>query len=628
MRPPTFQLEANPNAEVMRPEDKAKAKEALMSGALATSGAYETTPKFRFKDAGLQSVYEEVRGKFGLSDDALVETNTKPVAGDAPGKDPDDIPGWVQQLTKKLTDAYPNAPGLDPYKHNVTPAANAAGRIWDEDCTMAQKVIEAFYHGWYQQKRKGEKGSKESPAEVTGNVAELFGDVGSSKQNKRAQAIGETPQAIYGWCGPASAFALAISLMRKGYRFKTTKGPVMPGKVVEPKIEVPKEVEKEPFPGYNKNRERILKMVEDNKIKAEQKKVFEVANAIRLEIANQGAHFLANWSTAGYGKEKKNKGQVVDKELAKRQVGGKDAYTTELRQGDYISMIMKNSPLSGHVATVIREEKLAPKDATLGYQPGEAMSKIYMVSGNSKYSSVRVEVVTREMPYEGYDWDKFAKAGNGLTNKKQAVKNAEAEASGGKGGEKNRLFSLLVAKIRGNKTLEGKVKKMYPQGYMTGAGIQGNWYKPEVRSLMVEAGFSQADLDAYDASVSPDKIKKIEAAQDEVNAYKDKWAKDEQIAVERNEKIDPKYGKQKQATPEMEGHAWIVNVVRSSDLDANRIQDEVETATSPDKLGDQDKATVEAELLAKYGLERMPAGYDALFQQGMDYWEPRGGFKK
>ena len=86
MRPPTFQLEANPNAEVMRPEDKAKAKEALMSGALATSGAYETTPKFRFKDAGLQSVYEEVRGKFGLSDDALVETNTKPVAGDAPGK--------------------------------------------------------------------------------------------------------------------------------------------------------------------------------------------------------------------------------------------------------------------------------------------------------------------------------------------------------------------------------------------------------------------------------------------------------------------------------------------------------------------------------------------------------------
>lgn len=648
MRPPDFQLAASPAVEAPKTEapkveapkadaaapqapamtEAQQTREWLMTGSLASLGDYTLQPKFSFNDARLNAAYLEVREKFGLTDAALEETpaDKKPMPGDAPGKDPDDVPGWVQQLTQKLTMTYPNAPGLDGYKHNVTPEANAPGRIWNEDCTMAQRILEAFYHGWYKQQRAKSAKPESTPEHLTGNVAELFGDVGSSKHNKRAQAIGETPSAIYGWCGPASQFALSISLLRKGFRFKTAKGPKMPVVHKVPNIPIPKEVDKEPYPGYNKNRANMIQLKADWEVKTAARNEFEIANAVRLEIAEQGAHFLANWSTAGYGKSGAKKGQVVDKELAKRQVGDKNAYTDELRQGDYISMIMKNSPISGHIATVIREERIAPKDAAAGYQPGEAISKIYMVSGNSKNSSVRVEVVTREMPYPEYDWGTFAGAGNGYTNRKQAVKDAE-KAAAGPGSGKGQLMATLYGKIKANKALKDKVVKMFPQGYMTSAGIEGSWYKPEMRKLLVEAGFSKEELEAYDKSLNPEAIAKIDTAIQERDAYKEKWAKESQIAVERNEKIDPKYGPQKQAAPLDPSHAWIVNIVRSSDLDANRIDNEITAAMLDDREGTSDVGKMKSDILAKYGLEALPAGYDALFNQAMAYWEPRGGFK-
>lgn len=648
MQPPSFQLTSTPVVEAPKveapkveapqgPAAEVKAparteaeqnREWLMTGALASLGDYTLTPKFSFNDHRLNQAYLEIREKFGLTDAALEETpaDKKPVPGDAPGKDPDDVPGWVQQLTQKLTMTYPNAPGLDAYHNNVTPEKNAPGRIWNEDATMAQRVLEAYYHGWYKQQRKKASKPEAIPEEVTGNVAELFGDVGSSKNNKRAQHIGETPSAIYGWCGPASQFALAISLMRKGYRFKTAKGPKMPVVHKMPKIDVPKEVDKEPYKGYNTNRERMLKLKAEWEVKTARMNEFEIANAVRLEIGEQGAHFLATWAVAGYGKSGKKKGQVLDKELAKRQVGDKNAYTDDLKQGDYITLIMKNSPLSGHIATVIREEKIAPQDAAAGYQPGEPISKIYMVSGNSKNSSVRVEVVTREMPYKEYDWGKFAGAGNGYTNKKQAIKDAEKEAAG-PGNGKGALMAVFYGKLKGNKALTEKVKKMFPQGYMTPAGIEGSWYKPEMRALLVEAGFSKEELAAYDSSLNPGAIAKIDEAIKAKDAYKDKWAKEEQISVDRNEKIDKKYGEQKQAAPLDPSHAWIVNIVRSSQLDANHIENEIETAMMDDREGTSDTAKMQEEILSKYGLESLPAGYDALFNQAMAYWEPRGGFK-
>jgi hypothetical protein len=647
MRPPSFQLTANPavaspkaeKAQASGPvadapprdhaaDAAAQVREWLMNGDLATLGDYTLTPKFSFKDERLNKAYLYIREKFGLTDAALEETpaDKKPAIGDAPGKDPDDVPGWMQQLTQKLTMTYPNAPGLDPFKHNVTPEKNAPGRIWNEDCTMAQRVVEAFYHGWYKQQRANAANPEATPEKITGNVAELFGDVGSSKNNKRAQAIGETPSAIYGWCGPASAFALAISLMRKGFRFKTSKEPKMPKEHKVPNIPIPKEVEKEPFLGYNKNRARMIKMQEEAEAKTKRMNEFEIANAIRLEIGEQGAHFLATWALAGYGKNGKKKMQVTNAELAKRQVGDKSAYTTDLQQGDYISLIMKNSPLSGHIATVIREEKVAPQDPTLGYQPGEAISKIYMVSGNSKNSSVRVEVVTREMPYTEYEWGVFAQAGNGYTNKKQAIKDAE-RAAAGPGSGKGALMAKLFGKIASSKDLKAKAAKLFPLGYATSAGIEGNWYKPEMRGFLVQAGFTAEDLAAYDKSLNPEAIAKIDEAIKDKDAYKEKWAKEKQISVDRNEKINPKYGQQKQAAPLDPSHAWIVNVVRSSQLDANRIEDEIGAALMDDRTGEVDGGKLKSDILSKYGLEAIPAGYDAHFNKAMAYWEPRGGFK-
>jgi hypothetical protein len=288
---------------------------------------------------------------------------------------------------------------------------------------------------------------------------------------------------------------------------------------------------------------------------------------------------------------------------------------------------MKDSPISGHVATVVREEKIAPADPAVGHKPGDPISKIYMVSGNARDQSVRVEVVTREMPYEGYDWDLFAAAGNGYTKLKQGVKNAEREASSG-GSGKGKLMSLLYGKIAANKALKDEVKKMFPQGYMTPLGIEGSWYKAEVmRPLLVKAGFSNEDLAQYDASLNPKAIDKIKAANAAKDEYKDKWAKDDKIAVERNEKIKPEYGEQKQATPLDPGHAWVVSIVRSSDLDANRIQDEVSAASANPHANELNQSKLPSEILAKYGLEKIPDGYDVLFNQAMAYWEPRGGFK-
>ncbi|HJR08369.1 MAG TPA: DUF4157 domain-containing protein, partial [Pyrinomonadaceae bacterium] len=265
------------------PGAKSDFREALLGGKIKSEkdyGLYETTPTFKFKNATLQQAYEYVQTKYKLGVEAppaAAVTDSKdkkpaqPQQGDSLSKDPDDVPQWVVKLVQALIETGPNAPGLNAYQHNV-PGAHS-GPSWTEDSTLAQRVVEAFYYGWHarlvtsQSAATGAATPTDAQAGVPANVAELFAHVGASKTNKRAQIIGETPQAIYGWCGPASQFSLAISLMRQGFRFKTGKPPLEPTKRKPPKIPQMPDKEPQPYPGYNKRAAELR--VEQEKKNAE-----------------------------------------------------------------------------------------------------------------------------------------------------------------------------------------------------------------------------------------------------------------------------------------------------------------------------------------------------------------------
>ncbi|HYO99541.1 MAG TPA: DUF4157 domain-containing protein [Pyrinomonadaceae bacterium] len=630
------------------PGAKSDFREALLSGTIKSEkdyGFYDLTPKFQFRNAKLQQAYEYVQTKYKLGVEApaaaVEESKDKKAApqqqGDSLSKDPDDVPQWVRKLVQALIETGPNAPGLDPYKHHV-PAGPYAGVTWTEDSTLAQHVVEAFYYGWHARLVRSQTTpgaattatAADAQAGVPANVGELFAHVGASKTNKRAQIIGETPQAIYGWCGPASQFSLAISLMRRGFRFKTGRPPLEPKKRKPPQIPQLPDKDPEPYRGYNKRAAELRQMQEEQNVKNDQFNEWVEADAVRMEIIKQGAYFLDTWSKAQLNKF----GVKKDKSLPDRIVGGAAAHTAPLEPGDYLTVIMANSPLSGHVATVIKEERYE-SDKPGGFEPGDAIGKIYFVSGNVRNSAVRVEVVERELPLPTYDWGETSKIGNRYTDLKQAEKDAMAKLNRAAG--TGNLQQQLLSKLSTNKEMRAKAVKQAPSGFIL--FIQNNWGQPgKILPFFAIAGMNPAGY--LDALNRPERAA-LEKATEKKVEYKEKY-REKGIPVDHH---DPSYhtmnrdakspradgkpvGKLKPLDP---NHAWVVSIVKSSLLDAKRIEADIAQASatqaSADASPDAQAEDPGLKVLDKQGLEKLTPEWQELFEKAMNYWEPRGGFR-
>ena len=589
----------------------------------ADYGKFESSPIFKFSNATLQEAFDYVSTKYHLDAKLPITADSKPAGGDSLGKDPDDVPPWVGKLTQQLVDTLPNAQGPGPDPFNKVKAGDPKAAHWDEDSTLAQCVLDAFYHGWAEKHRDSAQGGA-AGAELPGNVEELFRRIGSSKTNKRAQLLGESPQAIYGWCGPASQYAVVISLMRKGLRFKTGKPPEEPKKLSTHGLKLVEEKDKMSKEQNQRVREALARIEKANKWLA--------AWAVLLEIGKQGAYFLATWPNGQGGSTSKGAKQKGDAKQPARIVGGKEARTALLLPGDYLTIVTAVSPLSGHVATVIREEsEIAPADWAKA-EAGDVLSRIYMVSGNARNSAVRVEVVKREMPPPDYDWGALSAIGNRFTELRQVETDKMAELNKGSGG--GNLQQKLLTRLNSDPTKFKAAVRAVPSGWIP--FVLGNWgSQAKILELMDIAGM-QADMQAYKDSFNSAAFKDVQTARAAKEAYKDKYAQ-QGIPVDNR---DPNYGAMNRsanaASPRKDGkpvgkvkpldpsNAWVVTVVRSSQLDANRIDTELKQIAST-AGGPTDSEQEQQKLLNQYGLEKIPAEWMAKFREGLEFWEPRGG---
>lgn len=101
-------------------------------------------------------------------------------------------------------------------------------------------------------------------------------------------------------------------------------------------------------------------------------------------------------------------------------VTGEALSSVELTPGDYIRVVGHSSPLSGHIATVIKADP----------RTGPAQ-KIWYVSGNAGRfggGAVRVDSVTREQPPEGYSYRRVSDLGNDRDTLKQKIRGWQKHA--------------------------------------------------------------------------------------------------------------------------------------------------------------------------------------------------------
>jgi hypothetical protein len=345
-------------------------------------------------------------------------------------------------------------------------------------------------------------------------------------------------------------------------------------------------------------------------------------------------YFLGTWSKANLNKQ----GVKVDKSQPDRIVGGAAAHTAPLEPGDFLTVIMANSPLSGHVATVIKEEPYKT-DKPGGFEPGDAISKVYFVSGNVRNSAVRVEVVERELPPKSYDWGATAAIGNKYTVLKQGEKDAMSALNRASGG--GDIQQELFRRLRDNKEMRAQAAKLIPSGYIL--FIQNNWGQSgKILSLFAIAGMGKDYQDRYIASLNRPESAKLKEATAAKETYKEEY-RQKGIPVDNQ---DPSYHAMNKGgeSPRADGkpvgklkpldsnHAWVVSIVKSSMLDAKKLDAEVAQASATQGSADADPdAKAEdpgMKVLSKQGLEKLSPEWQAMFERALLYWEPRGGFKK
>jgi hypothetical protein len=160
--------------------------------------------------------------------------------------------------------------------------------------------------------------------------------------------------------------------------------------------------------------------------------------------------------------------------------------------------------------------------------------------------------------------------------------------------------------------------------------IPANWGNMAV--ILPFFAIAQMDASAYIASFDRPEHAQVEAARTKKESYKEEYEK-KGIPVDHQ---DPRFqqfnkggaqrkdgkpvGKMK---PIEKDHAWVVTIVKSSILDANRIDEELALKKLSDQaLPEEEKQLRRQEILERYGLEPIPEAWKPLYEKGLRYWEP------
>ena len=616
-------------------------RDRLLDGEFKDSGEYKQTDKhhFEFLNKDLDYALRYLR-RLWAPEVFVIGIPAEGVVADSNGKPIQEHPDWVEEFTIRLMGQQPlSAPGdYQPEKHPKLPPR------WSEFSRIAQRLIEAYLRAWDKKIN--------ARATVDENLGQLYANVGGSVTNDRAELFGGV-KGWGNWCGPASQNAVALGLMRAGYRFKMqgqpgTKPPVEGNPDSNGMI-----LPRKPKPGDYKNEQTML---------AYQK---EIAVAFEREVRAQGAFFLTNWA-----KEKdvpKNK----PKYYSKRNISGKDAATEKLFPGDFIYIVNGNqgSPLSGHVATVIREEPF--KDVTLGenikYESGKELSRLYWISGNSKgvmpfEGAIRPELVIREMPHKDYHYFETAGWGNEFDKRKTKETNIERES--------DRKYAVrLDVEFQGKIVSATKAKRLKDPNAAREIGdvlqhkAEGQFFamykyqREKMAPVFAHFGASFTKyaeiLDEREKDISP----RLEAAKKETEAYVQERIAANQPFTTKQE-YDPNFeeknkrdrGKEKTGRykPLIKDHSWVVSIVRASQMETGKLDKEVaeeisiSDAANPSKFSPDDvsdarfqevllatkrRAQVKRDVLERYGLVPMPGDIEQLYPGATAYWDRRGAFE-
>lgn len=315
-------------------------------------------------------------------------------SGDTKGKHIE-MPNWVYDYQNKLAAQKPRDYQAKSWEKNSNPA-------WNQDSFLAQRILEAFLREWHRKELPDLKA-------IPSNLEELYKRGGVSEKaygNAQAQLLGDPN--VFGWCGPASYNAVVLGLFRNGLRFKTGKA-LMTAALIEKQNKQQASFIKNSIKWKNKN------LSEDELQSQYQAELSRMA--FMAEINAQAAFFIANDTS-------KSKGWLK----TGRFVSGDMAYAKyDLKPGDIITQaLMNGSPVSGHVLTVVKEER----NADFKGVPGTAVSTVYGISGNAGSiggGSVKIEKFTREMPPENLksDLNAMSSLGNRMTVAVDARKQTE-----------------------------------------------------------------------------------------------------------------------------------------------------------------------------------------------------------
>ncbi len=418
--------------------------------------------------------------------------------------------------------------------------------------------------------------------EIPLGVGALMERIGASETNKRAILLGDMPGEIYGWCGLAAQNGLALGLMKKGLRLKTGKPPVslqtipgyagisagvqqVMGQLDSAQQQVDKAVEawqKADYPGkpaelpkwIADSQQRIDKARAQAETSLSHAAVFFGAEALRREVTAQGA-YIHEWQ-----KQAQSGGTA-------RGVGGEQAWKADLHAGDIITPILRKSPLSGHVATVIKEEELsaAEKEA----HPG-AFSKVYYISGNAGAKgggAVQVEMVYREHPDPTYNWGQAAAFGNELTRRKVA-------------------YNQALAAYTKSQTLE-------PGGWNWATGsweyVLMSYYWEAYRSYYRDKVGSEP----------PNQMGQPAGGQGGIDTLHNMGPQKVSMKVK----------------PSQEGHMWVVSILRTSLFNQA-------SGLDLDNLSGEDQ-----QYLEEVGLETLNPQIKAEYMAALQHWENPAGYK-
>ncbi len=356
----------------------------------------------KFVDPDLEAVRLYFVAKAGAADANPMQTG---LSGDSEAASIDEHPPWVGKCELWLSTQTPIVKGYDRKA-----AAPVKGYTqWSDESEVLQALLKAYLLSW----TKATLADQGRPAAggVPDNLDEMYGRVGDSRFNDRARLIGGDPGGP-AWCGPASQNSVALALMKHGMRFQgATKAVLDESKLYK--------MPPNPTAQQQAARDKYVKEL--------------TAMTFRQEVTMQGALLLTKWLHRADKAGSHDKAPEPGSDDY-RGGGGKAVETERLNSGDVIYLVGKKSPLSGHVATIIKEEWLydqpIDRDKT---PPGTVLSKIYYVSGNAgpvAGGAVRVEQVLRELPPKNYNYLQTAGFGNEYDQTRDAVGMLQAKADG------------------------------------------------------------------------------------------------------------------------------------------------------------------------------------------------------